>query len=108
MIRDLTMTSAKQLSTPGSDEACYSETKDELLNSHYEGIYRSVVTKNNYLAADRPDIQYATKECARSMSAPTEGSWIKLKKTCSLYHRRAKSGDTVQVARCEFDIDDLV
>ena len=80
MIRDMNMTAAKPLSTPGLDEPDHSETKDELLNSHYSGIHRSIVAKANYLAADRSDIQYATKECARSMSAPTEASWTKLKR----------------------------
>jgi hypothetical protein len=80
MVKDMNMISAKPLSTPGSDEPDCSDTKDKLLNSHYGGIHRSVVAKGNYLAADRPDMQYATKECARSMSAPTEGSWTKLKR----------------------------
>jgi hypothetical protein len=80
MVRDMNMISAKSLSTPGTDEVYLSETKDELLNSHYESIYRSVTAKANYLAADRPDIQYATKECARGMSAPTEEHWVKLKR----------------------------
>ena len=32
----------------------------------------------NYLAADRPDIQYATKEACRDMSKPTQGSWRRI------------------------------
>ena len=65
---------------PGSDKACHSESKDEMLNSHYHSICRSVVAKGNYLAADRPDIQFAVKECARGMSSPTERDWSSLKK----------------------------
>jgi len=80
IVRDLNMTSAKALSTPGSDEAYLSESKSDLLNFHYESIYRSVVAKGNYLAADRPDIQFAVKECARGMSSPTEENWFHLKK----------------------------
>ncbi len=34
----------------------------------------------NYLAQDRPDLQFAGKEPARGMSAPPEGDWQKLKK----------------------------
>jgi hypothetical protein len=74
------MCEAKSLSTPGSDEAYLSESKGDLLNQHYESIYRSVVAKGNYIAADRPDIQYAVKECARGMSSPTEENWFHLKK----------------------------
>jgi hypothetical protein len=80
MIKDLNMTDAKAISTPGSDEAQHSESKNEPLNQHYESIYRSVVAKGNYLAADRPDIQFAVKECARGMSSPKEEDWVHLKR----------------------------
>jgi hypothetical protein len=80
MIRDLNMNEAKALSTPGSDEAYLSESKGDMLNQHYESIYRSVAAKGNYIAADRPDIQFAVKECAKGMSAPTEEYWFHLKK----------------------------
>jgi len=80
IVKEMNMTDAKSLSAPGSDEPYLSDTKDKLLNSHYETIYRSIVAKANYLAADRPDIQFAVKECAKHMSNPTEESWIKLKK----------------------------
>merc|ERR1712147_39673 len=36
--------------------------------------YRAVVARANYLAADRPDCQYASKEVCRWMSKPTEVS----------------------------------
>ena len=42
--------------------------------------YRAVVARLNYLAADRPDIAFAVKEFARSMSAPTQGSRDRLKR----------------------------
>ena len=32
--------------------------------------YKSIVARANYLAADRPDIQYAVKGAAKRMSAP--------------------------------------
>ena len=40
--------------------------------------YRSVVARGNFLSADRGDILYAVKECARCMSEPTERDWQKL------------------------------
>jgi hypothetical protein len=43
-------------------------------------VYRSVCMRGNYLAADRPDIQFAAKECARHMSDPTTYAMAKLKK----------------------------
>jgi len=80
MIKDMNMSLAKPLTVAGSDDIDQSETTDNPLNKHYESIYRSVTAKANYLAADRADIQYATKECAKGMSAPTEGHWLKIKK----------------------------
>ena len=40
--------------------------------------YRSVTARANFLAADRGDIIYTVKECARCMSEPTERDWGKL------------------------------
>ena len=43
-------------------------------------VFRSVCMRGNYLAADRPDIQFSAKECARHMSDPTTYAMSKLKK----------------------------
>ena len=40
--------------------------------------FRAVAAIANYLAADRPDIQYAVKEVCRRMAKPVEGDWQKL------------------------------
>ena len=42
--------------------------------------YRANVARGSYLAQDRTDIQFAVKELSRSMSAPTEGDWMALKR----------------------------
>ena len=42
--------------------------------------FRGVVARCNYLAFDRPDIQFATKEICREMSKPTTGSLRRLKR----------------------------
>jgi hypothetical protein len=42
--------------------------------------FRSIAARGNYLALDRADIQYATKEVCRDMSAPTALSVAKLKR----------------------------
>ena len=42
--------------------------------------YRALAARANYLAADRPDIQYAAKEICRGMSRPTVGDRRKLKR----------------------------
>ena len=42
--------------------------------------FRGVAARCNYLAFDRPDIQYATKEVCREMSKPTTGSLRRLQR----------------------------
>ena len=42
--------------------------------------FRGVAARCNYLAFDRPDIQFATKEICREMSKPTTGSLRRLKR----------------------------
>ena len=42
--------------------------------------YRALAARANYLALDRPDIQYAVKEIARRMSQPTGEDWKLLKR----------------------------
>ena len=40
----------------------------------------AVVARANYLAQDRPDIQFATKEICRSMAKPTASGMAKMKR----------------------------
>ena len=58
--------------------------KDGNVNLELEGseasTYRTVAATLNYLAADRPDIQFAVKEAARDMSVPRRSSWGIVKK----------------------------
>eukprot|EP00973_Karenia_brevis_P093481 12417504-Karenia_brevis.AAC.1 len=42
--------------------------------------YQSIVARANFLELDRPEIQFAVKECARVMSSPTEGDQARLKR----------------------------
>ena len=41
--------------------------------------YRQLAARLNFLARDRCDIQYATKELAKAMSKPHESDWERLK-----------------------------
>ena len=43
-------------------------------------VYRAVAARLNYISPDRPDIGFAVKEAARSMSKPKESDMHKLKK----------------------------
>ena len=42
--------------------------------------YRAIVARLNYLATDRPDLQYATKECCKRMARPMCADWARLKR----------------------------
>ena len=45
---------------------------DEALPPEKTTPYRAVVARANYLSADRPDLQFASKEVCRWMAAPTQ------------------------------------
>ena len=42
--------------------------------------YRAATARLNFLALDRPDLQYSSKECSRVMSAPMNRHWELLKR----------------------------
>ena len=42
-------------------------------------LYRAVAARLNYIAPDWPDIAFAVKEAARSMSSPCEGDMRRLR-----------------------------
>ena len=70
---------AKPLSIPSADEVKRPDDETKL-NPEYTTQYKSIVARANYLAADRPDIQFAVKKLATSMAAPTNANWQELKR----------------------------
>ena len=42
--------------------------------------YRAAAARLNYLALDRPDILFASKECSRRMPTLRNGDWTALKR----------------------------
>ena len=76
-MQELGLTDAKAVATPGvrCDKA-----DSEKLGAAECSRYRSLVMRGCYLALDRPDISYACKELARSMSSPTQSDWNGLKR----------------------------
>ena len=70
---------ASALSYPGGEKkAIEEEDKTEELVGAEATRFRAVAARANYLAADRPDIQYAVKEVCRKMAKPARGDWQKL------------------------------
>ena len=69
---------ANSVVTPGVKEDSVSD--DTPLEPSMSSLYRSLTMRINYLAQDRADLQYAGKELARAMAAPTVSAWNKLKR----------------------------
>ena len=69
---------SKAVATPGVKGNDPTEGPDA------EGIgtreFRSAAMRACYLAADRPELQYAAKECARAMQRPTTAAWEAVKR----------------------------
>ena len=78
----------RRLSDAGTEQgACRSggdidEKTDghEKLENEEATKFRAMAARANYLAMDRPDVQYAVKEVARRMAAPCRADWMLLKR----------------------------
>ena len=68
------------MSTPGVRQAFEQIQGDQDLDAGKQRPYRARAARTNYLAADRPDTQYAAKEICRWMAAPTEQGLVALKR----------------------------
>ena len=53
--------------------------KDDLLNAQDARAFRGLTARLNYLAQDRPDLQFAAKEVSRRMARPSDKDWALLK-----------------------------
>ena len=78
IVQQLGLENAKPLSVPSADEVKRPEDETKL-NPEYTTQYKSIVARANYLAADRPDIQFAVEKLATSMAAPNNANWQELK-----------------------------
>ena len=79
VIKALGLEKAKSVATPGTRDKLTPEG-ERTLEGATATLCMSMVMRLNYLAQDRPDIQFACKELARGMSSPTEGHWQQLKR----------------------------
>ena len=74
--RDLEVT----VEVAASDETAPIAWEDQDMSDGDSTQYRAIVARSNFLSIDRPDIMYASKECSRRMSRPTNGDWAALKR----------------------------
>ena len=79
LVEGLGLEKAKSVLTPGEKTKSILENDSELQGMDHR-MYRALAARANYLALDRPDIQFATKEICRAMSNPTKSDWLKLKR----------------------------
>ena len=66
------------------------EGEGEPLGQEATKMYRALAARGNYLGPDRPDIQFAIKECCRDMSSPTNASWGRLKRVARFLQYRPR------------------
>ena len=85
------MEGAKPVKTPGEDIPSWKlDAEEEYLDGSQATTFRMVVARANYLAADRMDIQYATKECCRGMANPQRPHYTMLKRLARYLVGRAR------------------
>ena len=61
-------------------------------------LFRGIAARLNYLGPDRPDIQYAVKEAARTMASPRACDWCLLKKNVKISCIQAQVANKVWMA----------
>ena len=81
VLEQLELQDSKPVTTPfGPQEQGCPRDEGELLCGAEATKSRAIVARLNYLAMDRADIQYATKECAKRMANPRDPDWQLLKR----------------------------
>ena len=79
-MRECGLDGAKPMGTPGVKAGYKELEQDTQLTQRHHTAFRGAAARSNYLAADRLDVQHATKEVCRSMSNPTDQGWKALKR----------------------------
>ena len=72
----------KRLGAKKAKKLELSEDAELTLSRENATMYRALAARCNYLAQDRPDIAYSSKELCREFSIPDINSFQKLKRLC--------------------------
>ena len=77
MLKAHNMEHCKSLNTPGAKkDEIKSNMQNEIEMENWAATkFRAGVATCNYLSADRPDIQFATKECSKRMAKLVQADW---------------------------------
>ena len=81
IIDEMGVRNGRTAKTPGEKDKLESENgEDEELSGSEATMYRALAARANYVAADRPDVQFSVKEICRKMAVPVRRDWGKLKR----------------------------
>ena len=80
IIEKLCLIKASSVSTPSVKDRNEEPDDEDPLEDWEAKEFREIAARANYLAVDRPDIQYSVKEICRHMSCPFRGDARKLKR----------------------------
>ena len=81
IIQALGLERANGVTSPGEDSKTWREEEDATpLHPITGSEYRALAARANFLAIDRPDIEFAVKEICRTMANPTTGDMKKIKR----------------------------
>ena len=84
LIKELGLEGANGLSVPGCDEQsrCSQQgaPKQQDIAEESDNKFRKLAARLNYLALDRPDLQFTSKCISRHMVKPTPEAWKALKR----------------------------
>jgi hypothetical protein len=106
MLRDMGMEDCNVGVVPGTKfDGKPGDDGDEELDRETKRVFRSVVARANYLAADRADIRFSVKELCRRMSGPTKSDWQALKKLCRYVKGRPR---VVQVVKVGSEVGEVI
>eukprot|EP00971_Amphidinium_carterae_P193397 3837697-Amphidinium_carterae.1 len=82
---------SNSLSEPGVKSPAVPTSGDELLHFSDHMKFRTIVDKLQWMAAVRPDIQFAVKELSRKLSSPTSKDESAARILCSELHHQLGS-----------------
>ena len=80
MVKELGLEGANALMVPGVDETGPDENEKDEEEKPGDKKFRGLAARLNYLALDRPDLQYASKCISRYMTRPCEKGWKMIKR----------------------------
>ncbi len=105
IVQDLGLTGAKSVTTPGSkddnEKARVGNDDGQWLDAKEASRFRGLSARLNFLAQDRPDLMYASKEISRRMAKPGEGDWGLLKRVGRYLLKVPRLGSSSGGRRCQ-------